>query len=192
MEGLEMQKIAVKLEGLTDIMFDRFIDHSKDIRPPEQKMYLITGNKLVLPSENIESFLFGMKGPPGCALKFEGKEGRNYSSMGLAHVIISPLEIPIMAKGKQVVYKDFKGKQFYVYRSSPKIGSGINVVKSEIKPRPVLRLPWSVSFQLKVIKNNLIDDVRLYNWFVAGGVQIALGTYRPKFGRFAVDVWKTV
>jgi hypothetical protein len=29
----------------------------------------------------------------------------------------------------------------------------------------------------------------LYNWFTKGGLLIALGTYRPRFGRFSVRAW---
>lgn len=192
MEKLELQKISVELSGLSDIMFDRFIDHSKEMRPPEQKLYLSDGNKMIFPAGNLDSFLFGSKPPPGCAAKFEGKQGKNYCTMGMGHVFIDPMEIGFLSDGEPVVFNDFNSGQFYIHESSPIIGAGQSAVKAEVKPRPVLRLPWSLSFVITIIKNGLIDETKIYNWFVAGGVQIGLGTYRPKFGRFAVDMWEKI
>ena len=37
---MDVQKIQVGLEGLADICFDKFFDHSKEIRPANQKLYL--------------------------------------------------------------------------------------------------------------------------------------------------------
>ena len=107
MEPLEITKIKVEISGLSDIMFDRFIDHSKEMRPPEQKLYLAGENRLIPPAGNLDSFLFGMKPPPGCAGKFEGKQGKNYSTMGMGHVLIDPLEIDFMADGKQIFFTVF-------------------------------------------------------------------------------------
>ena len=70
---MEFQKIKVKVDGIADIMFDRFIDHSKMDIPPEQKLYLSGDNQVVFPSENIYAFLFG-EDPQGCAKTFEGKK----------------------------------------------------------------------------------------------------------------------
>ena len=50
---MEVKNIRVKLGSLSDIMFDRFIDHSKEKRPADQKLYLAENNIVVLPAENI-------------------------------------------------------------------------------------------------------------------------------------------
>jgi len=186
---METQKISVKLSGLSDIMFDPFIDHSKEERPPEQKLYLYGENKLVLPAENIIAFLWG-ESPQGCARKFEGKAGKNYTSIGLGHVNVDPVIIPFTDNGKEIKFTGFDNGKLWIHEGSPRTKQGTLSIKQPRKKRPVLTLPWELSFTISYIKNNLIDDNKLYNWFVAGGLQIALGTYRPRFGRFEVSEWE--
>jgi len=187
---LPTSKIDVTLESLADIMFDRFIDHSKEIRPPEQKLYLLSGNKVVFPAENIHSFLFA-EVPGGCAKSFEGKKGKDYIRTGQGHVVIDPVYIPFCdSKNKPVKFKDFEGDSgLYIYLAAGRTKQGSLSIKQEIKPRPVLKAPWKLHFSITLIENPLIDENKLYNWFTKGGLLIALGTYRPRFGRFSVRAW---
>lgn len=183
-------KIDVTLSGLSDIMFDRFIDHSKENRPAEQKLYLIQGNKLILPAANIESFLF-CENPPGCAKKFEGKKGKDYISYGYSHVFINPMVIPFKDdKGNEIVFDGFENGRFYVFELGGRNKSGSLSIKQEAKPRPVLPLPWNLSFQITLLNNDKITNTTLYNWFTEGGILVALGTFRPRYGRFEVAIWE--
>ena len=59
-------------------------------------------------------------------------------------------------------------------------------IKQEAQPRPILNLPWELSFQLEIVDNQLINETKLMNWFKSGGLLIGLGGYRPKYGRFMV------
>jgi len=186
---LEITKIAVKLAGLAPIMFDRFIDHSREARPAEQRLYLVDGNVLVMPQENIEAFMFGMD-PKGCAMTFEGKRCKEYRTVGMSHVFIEETSIPFQAEGKDIIFDGFNDRIWIHNRSGGRTGSGSSRTKQEPKQRPVLNTPWSLSFTLTVVKNALIDETKLYNWFTSGGVQIALGTYRPRWGRVAVEKWE--
>jgi len=188
---MDVQKIKVKITGLSSIMFDKFIDHSKEQRPPEQKLYLAQDNMLVLPSENIDAFLWG-EDPQGCAKSFEGKKGKTYLRIGLGHVFIDPLFIPFCDKKGPIKFEGFDGKKFWCHEGSGRTKQGSRSIKQELKQRPALSLPWTLEFIITVVKNNLIDETKLYNWFMAGGLQIALGTYRPKYGRFAVDNWNVI
>jgi len=188
---LEMTRIQVTLEGLSDLVFDRFYDHSAEKRPPEQKLYLSEGNAVVMPGMNIESFLFRQLPPMGCAMSFEGKQGKTYRAVGTAHVMVEQDMIPITREGKPVIFSAFGKDGFYVKHGSGLTkGSGGNVIKQEDNPRPALSLPWSISFSLLLVKNNTINEAKLYNWFVLGGIQIGLGNWRPRHGRFAVTGWE--
>lgn len=185
---MDVKRIKVALSGLSDIMFDRFVDHSKEKRPPEQKLYLSSGNNVVLPAENITAFLMG-ENPAGCAKKFEGKQGKNYITMALGHVFIDPVLVPFTLNGDPIEFTGFDGN-FWIHEGAPRTKQGSLSIKQEIKQRPVLKPPWTLEFTITMIKNNLIDDTKLYNWFAAGGLQIGLGTYRPRFGRFEVSMWE--
>ena len=182
--------INVKVNGIASIMFDRFIDHSKEVRPAEQKLYLIDDNKLVFPGENVRSFLFGEK-PAGCAKAFEGVKGKQqYIPMGESHIFIKEEYIPITRNGKQIKFNGFK-KELSIYESAgrTKASGASNTVKQEIKPRPLLSLPWEMSFNVELYENPIIDETKLFNWMSRGGILIGFGTYRPRFGRFEIITW---
>jgi hypothetical protein len=186
---LKSKNITLELSGTSDIMFDRFYGQEKDTRPPEQKFYLVQGNKIVLPTENLYSFLFG-ENPPGAA-KTEGRKGKEYIRTGYSHIVIDPTEcVSFKRNGKDIVFTEWEGNadSYYVSEFSPrtKMSSGPNSIKQNLKRRPVLKMPWSLTFTITVIENNLITVEKMFNWFTDGGVIIGLGTYRPRFGRFEV------
>jgi len=187
---LEITKIEVGLEGLAPIMFDRFFDHSKTERPPEQKLYYDEKKNIVLPAENMWAFLYQEK-PGGCAKRFEGKKSKDFLSYGQSHTLITPDMIQITRNGKPLKFKGF-GEQrgIWVHEGSPTTKSGAAIIKQETKKRPVISLPWEVSFNIDLIKNQMIDPDKLCNWFEQGGIVLCLGTYRPRFGRFMVKKWE--
>jgi hypothetical protein len=189
---LETQKIKVKLAGVTDIMFDRFHDHSKEVRPPEQKLYLDKDNNLVLPTENIMTFLVGDLNP-GCAKVFEGRKSKDYIRTLKSHLNFGEIYkdlIPFTDGSGKIKFKKF-GEKLRIFAASPvtKASNGA-LIKQEKKDRPVLQCPWYLSFSLELIDNPLINENKLYNYFTRGGILIALGTYRPRFGRFVVEEWE--
>lgn len=187
---MKKTQIEIKLSGLSDILFNRFIDHSKEQRPAEQKFYITDGNKLVLPNLNIDAFLFG-ENPGGCAKTFEGKRGKEYIRIGIGHVHISPTLIHFKDdKGKDIEFNGFDDNRFWILMQGGRTKQSTLSIKQEAQPRPAMRLPWNLEFSIDVIKNGLIDGTKLYNWFCMGGLQIALGAYRPKFGRFEVARWE--
>ncbi len=188
---MEEIQIHVGIESLADIMFDQFFDHSKEPRPPEQKFYIQGKNQLVFPSLNIMAFMFNQKGD-SCVNKFEGKKRRDYYAVGFSHVSISPTFIPFKDKDrKQINFSDFENGLFYIVNSAPTTKlSGGGFIKQEAKPRPVLKMPWLLEFDIRLFTNPLINETKLRNWFENGGLLIGLGTYRPLFGRFMVKRWE--
>ena len=191
--SLDFLKIDVSISSLSAIMFDKFIDHSKEVRPPEQKLYLADDGKTIsYPSENITSFLSSQLPPLGCACKFEKKGGKEFASLVLSHVFITPDIIPFHGtNGKPILFDGFgPDKTLYTVSYAPRTKlSGGGVIKQEAKPRPVLRFGWSLDFEIQIVKNDKLDETKLYNWFCAGGIMIGLGSYRPRYGRFEVTKW---
>lgn len=186
----KQETIKLRLTGRTDIMFDRFYGQEADTRPPEQKFYLASGNRIVLPTENIYSFLFG-EYPAGCAKSIEGKKGKDYIRTGQAFVTITPQDfVPFKRNGKDIIFTDFKGNDdsYYITEFSPRVRKGTLSIKQNVKKRPAIRCPWTLEFELQVFKNNLISTEKLFNWFTSGGIVIGLGTYRPRYGSFEVGI----
>jgi hypothetical protein len=190
---MEIAKIDVTLEGFSDIMFDRFFDHSGEDRPPERKLYLDEGNKVVLPAECINSFLFRDLPPTGIIRFVEKRGAKDFIALGQAYLSINPTLIPFHDKnGKAIVFEKFgSSSQFMVNDWSAGITkmSGGKVIKQEVRKRPILKLPWFLSFAITLIKNDKVTVEKLQSWFEVGGFATALGTYRPKHGRFVVKKW---
>lgn len=186
---MDVTKIDITINGLSDILFDRFIDHSKENRPPEQKFYIVDGKSLVMPAINIDAFLFS-ENPAGCAKTFEGKKGKDYIRIGQGHIHISPNLIYFKDdKDNNIDFTGFDDNRFWILELGGRTKQGSLSIKQEVKKRPVLRLPWKLSFSIDLVKNGIIESTKLYNWFCSGGLQIALGSYRPKFGRFEIIKW---
>ena len=128
---MDFTKIDVTLSGLSDIMFDRFIDHSKESRPAAQKLYIASGNKLVLPSSNLDAFLFG-ENPQGCAKAFEGKKSKDYIRGGWSHIHIGPALIPFMDdQGKEIIFESLDDPRFYIFSLGGRTKSGSLSIKQE-------------------------------------------------------------
>ena len=74
---MRRKKINVTLEGLSPMSFDRFWGHSREDIPPERKLYLSEGNVVVLPVQNLKSFL-QKEAPPGAIKTVEKRSYGTY------------------------------------------------------------------------------------------------------------------
>jgi hypothetical protein len=189
-----LRKINVTLEGLSDIMFDRFYDHSGEDRPPEKKMYYDSAGNIVLPATNIYSFLFRDEKPRGVVRFVEKNKAGEYMAIGQGHIVVNPSLIPFLdEKNKSIPFKKFDdGGKFFIndYEGGVTKMSGGKVIKQEPRKRPVMRLPWFLKFEVTVIDNNRVTPEKLESWFETGGLVTALGTHRPTYGRFMVKEWE--
>jgi hypothetical protein len=182
----------VTFTGLVSILFDRFIDMSADDRPADQKLYLNEENVVGVPAENIWSFLFAEK-PGGCAKRFEGKKGSEYLMVGQSHISITPEFIPFIRDGKPIIFGRFDESGIdplsgmKVLKHKGLLKKGTQVVPCP-KTRPCLPTPWELEFTVSLYENRLITMTKLFNWMSRGGIEISLGTYRPRFGRFTVEM----
>jgi len=188
MSKLKVVSISVKLQGVAPIMFDRFIDHSKEDRPPQQKFYLADGDRVVLPAMNLDSFLFSDSGAVRCV---EGRAAKNFMAVGNSHVNIDPALIPFTDGKKEIVFNGFDGKRFWIHDfGAPVTKLGSSRIKQPMKKRPVLNPPWFLSFEINMVENDIITPQKLRNWIDVGGIMIGLGTWKPKYGRFVICEWK--
>jgi len=180
--------IKITLEGISDILFDQFWDHDKMDRPMDQKMYLNEDDHLVLPGANLHAFLWNTR-KAGCVKFFEGKGSQPYLAReGFVNVI--DREAVFLGKNKKPIkWTGSIKKPLFVINASGVTGSGVKIVKQPKKPRPGLYLPWSLSYEMSLVQNDMIDVQKLYNWVSRGGLLIGLGTWRPRMGRFIVSQW---
>jgi len=175
----------VTLTGIKPLMFDRYSGNKLDQLEPIEKLYLAKDKKtLIIPATNIMSFL-SSQNAESAPQRIMGRAWKPVAKAALSFVNIDPLEIPII-RNNEPVTKDSEGItiDFRVARMK----KGALVIPNE-KYRPVLSLPWQISFTISLFRNNHLSENILKRLFEEGGLCIGLGTYRGVFGKFIVDKW---
>jgi hypothetical protein len=188
---LDITTRKVTLEGFTPIMFDRYAGDNKTQLTPEQRMYFVPGtSQLCLPAANISSFL-SAKNTTSVAKLIGGRASKSLADAMLSFVQIDPILVPIARSGVPIEFGEFidsvdaKSGIFVDYRVA-RLDKGI----PNPKARPVIPLPWSLSFTLRLFKNDVVDETLLRRAFEQGGIAIGLGTFRGVYGKFYVMGWE--
>ncbi len=182
---------VVKLEGFTPIMFDRYAGDNETELPVGQKMYFLPDSRtLCIPAENISSFL-SSKNNDSVAKLIGGRNYKRLASAMLGFLVIRPSRIPLCRDGVPIVFNGFTNDEdkkagIWVDRRVARLPRGI----PNPKVRPVVDLPWSLTFELTIIKNQEFTEERLKEGFRRGGLMYGLGTYRGVFGKFTVENWE--
>ena len=187
----DILEIKVKLEGLGDIMFDRYAGDNKTQLSPENKMYFIKGSQtLCLPALNLQSFL-SAKNTTSVSKMVGGKSWGAMADAMLSYVQISPQEIPLTRNGVPIVFHSFSNgydqtSGIYIHKSVARLAKGI----PNPKERPTVETPWELEFNLSLMKNDTVDETLLQTAFIKGGLAMGLGTFRGSFGKFRVTAWE--
>ena len=178
---MKSTKIAVVVTGIRPIMFDRFVSMKAKLAP-EKKVYVEDG-VLVLPAKNIMSFLSGVN-TESAPQRTMGKKWRTIAKAAMSFVDITPDNIRILRDGKPCTVEDTEK-----IRDKAVVKKGQLAVPSE-KIRPMLPLPWSMSFGLELYQNEDLNESILRELFEDGGITIGFGTYRGVYGKFIVEKWE--
>ena len=194
---LETVSRKVVLKGIRPVMFDRYAGDMRTQLQWSQKVYLIPGTKIVcLPAINIVSFLSSHNTNSAPKRLRDIRQYKKIANACLSFVEIlgppdSPEDLPFMRDRKPIEFgtpnedKDVLSG-IYMNRAVARLEKGI----PNAKERPVLPLPWSLEFELRIYPNKEIKEQEIKNLFEEGGLAIGLGTWRGVFGKFAVDVWQ--
>ena len=182
----------VTLCGLTDIMFDRYAGDNSTKLEPHQKLYLIPGDSRVigLPALNIMSFLTAHNTNSAPKRLRDKRKYKDLCNACLSFVSVTPHFIPLTRDEVPLQFGGFIDEydarsQCYIHHAVARLDKGI----PNPKMRPVIPLPWELSFDLCIYPNKEIKEVDVLNLFEEGGRAIGLGTFRGVFGKFAVTKW---
>jgi hypothetical protein len=184
---INMVTRQVTLKGLRPIMFDRYAGSNKEQLAPMDKVYVSQEDKttLVMPSINMVSFLSSINAE-SAPRRLLGKGWGAVAKAALSFVEIDPVDVPFARNGKPLT-KDNAG--LWVHFGVARMKKGALVIPNP-KERPVLPLPWELSFTLKLFSNPDLTESILRKLFDEGGLCIGLGTYRGVFGKFEVAQWE--
>ena len=186
----------VTLNGVREIMFDRYAGDNKTKLAWHQKIYLMPhSNILCLPVANILSFLSAHNTNSAPKRLRDKRAYKDIANACLSFVLIdgdpsSPGNIPFLRNGKPITVGEFGEESdpvsgLYVHRSVARLEKGI----PNPKERAVLPLEWQLRFRLTVLKNDEIKEQEVKNLIEEGGTAIGLGTFRGVFGKFEVTEW---
>lgn len=181
----------VELCGMTEIMFDRYPGDNSTKLSPDQKVYLDAEGRLVLPALNVKSFMSAHNTNSSPKRLRDKRKFKDIANAMLSFVEVAPVEIPFLRDGRKITFGSFvedrdDSSGMYVHRSVARLDKGI----PNPKERPVLRLPWSLAFTLKIFPNREIKEQEVFNLFDEGGVAIGLGTFRGVYGKFSISRWE--
>ena len=174
------------LQGITPIMFDRYAGDNKTQLLPEQKMYLDENNGLLLPSQNLHSFLSAINTPSAVKAFYPSKEYKKVAQVLLGYVQIEPFNIPIKRHGKQIMWEGWDKNGISLHKSVARVKNGV----PNPKERPVVDSPWTIEFNITIWNNGEVSETEVKNLFLKGGVPIGLGTYRGVYGKFCLESWE--
>lgn len=193
---LEVVTRKVTLSGITDIMFDRYAGDNKTQLDWTQKIYLRPEtNILCLPTTNIVSFLSSHNTNSTPKRLRDARQFKKIANACLSFVSIRGNDekdfIPFTRNGKEISVGKFGDRNddlsgIYLDRRVARLDKGI----PNPKERPVLPLPWDLSFAILIFPNKEVKEQEIMNLFVEGGIAIGLGTFRGVYGKFAVTRWE--
>jgi len=179
---MKKTEIKVALKGIRPIMFDRFISmDSKVQHAPVEKLYIKDGS-IIIPSLNIMSFLSGTNTESAPKRMLDSRKYKAIAAAAMSFVQIKQEHIFLTREGKKI-----KENDFIVQKHVARLAKGV----PNPKERPVIVLPWEISFDIIHFENNELDVNLLYKLFDFGGLSVGLGTYRGVYGKFIVDKWAT-
>ena len=192
-QKLDILKRSVTLEGFTPIMFDRYAGDNKTQLPVEEKLYFIPGTRrLCIPSANVKSFLCA-ENTTSVAKLIGGKAYKALAGAMNSFVQIEPFFIPLERDGQPIEFGGFVDGEdaesgIIIHHAVARLPKGI----PNPKERPMLNLPWELSFTISLYRNDTVDETLLRTAFQQGGIALGLGTYRGQFGKFFVRTWSDI
>ena len=182
---------TVRLDGVTEIMFDRYAGDNSTKLEWHQKLYYVPGTHTVcVTAMAISSFLSSHNTNSAPKRLRDKRKYKDICNALLSFTAVAPAYIPLLRHGTPIVTGTFGDDRdpdsgIYLHRSVARLDKGI----PNPKERPVVPLPWALEFTLTILPNKEIKEQEIYNLFEDGGLAIGLGTYRGVFGKFVVGAW---
>jgi len=192
-----MYEILGKYKGLVPMMQDRFYDPAstekpttkkkkgKDLKIVELKLHKDKKGVFV-PADNIKMMLVGNKIRPGAAKILgsfiEKGKGTQYTQIAKSLIwVVGPKDpLKIYIDPKRTTYDDIDERSFINAQGS-----------RSMSYRPIINLPWSLSFTIQVVDDQ-IDESLVRQFFDVAGLRCGCCAYGPTFGRCMIAEWEVV
>jgi hypothetical protein len=173
-------------------MFDRYPGDNSTKLEPWQKLYLEPGGSRIigLPSINFMSFLTAHNTNSAPKRLRDKRKYKDIANAILSFLSVKESFIPFVRDGSPIVLGEMVDDKdalsgVWVHYSVARLDKGI----PNPKVRPVLPLPWELSFTIDLFPNQEIKETEIQNLIADGGRALGLGTFRGVFGKFFIKAW---
>lgn len=192
--AIETIERLVTVEGIRPIMFARYPGDNDTKLQWHEKIYLKSGH-MVLPVENIISFYTAENTTSAPKRLRDARKYKKLCNALQSYLVIEAEdgseEIPLMRDGKLIEVgnpNDAGDKKSGLVPkfSVPRLKLGI----PNPSWRPLLPLPWSLTWKMTLIRNKEIKESEVRNLTEEGGLAIGFGTWRGRYGKFIVTRWE--
>ena len=194
--------IDIVLEGISGFMSDAFRGMTTQLNA-QDKMYLGAPNAkgqrpIVFPVINMISYLTAVNTASAPKILYPPKQYKEMAHAFASSIIIEGDSIPFTRDGKPILFGEFKPltkpdptssiserdplSGCFVLHNTARLEKGV----PNPKIRPVLPTPWTLAFQMTVVPSKVIDIADVQRMFEDGGRLVAIGTFRPLYGKFAL------
>jgi hypothetical protein len=190
-----MYEIQAKYVGVVPMMMHRFADPTQTEKPAKKKAkgrneadikaaLHVDKKGVFVPADNIRMMLIGNKHRQGAA-KIQGSyiekgKGTEYLNMVKSCIWVLGPDDPqkVYLEPNRRTHDDVDARSF------------INAAGSRsMAYRPILTLPWSLSFTIQVVDDN-IDESKVRQFFDVAGLRCGVCAYGPTFGRCVIEQWQ--
>lgn len=192
----EIETIRVGLDGVADIMFDRFQSMEDAERVEvEDKLYRRADGTLFIPGDNIQSMLCAQRN--SIIKRLYGKKAADILQEAAAQIIVETDENILTRDGQPIVYtgwdeqREDKAAGLYQHFATARLYKNGQIIPNP-KHRPVLHKPWHLEFTLTIMRfaGGVVNTERVREWLEIAGRLIGLGTYRPRYGRYELTTYE--
>lgn len=185
--SIKLRKASVKFVGCKPLLFDRYTGSNEAKPEPVDKVYWHKSGEDVLaymPQINIYSAL-SAENTKSVAKMYFGKKAKPIGMAINNSLVIDTHPILITQHGQPVRQQDFDSA-FTVEHHVARINKSGTAIPNP-KERPCLETPWELNFDIRFSPSGELTWEVMQQCFDYCGI-IGLGTYRPLYGGFRVEV----
>lgn len=176
-----MKKIDVEITGIAPLLHNRYQTEDNGVNKSKKKtkvyfpeeeakksLYLLPDGRYYSPSEHILQAII----KASVNFKYEGK--KTYKDLMSSSILIEPDAIPLITSGYEIDARPVVIQRARVMCWRPKFNN------------------WKLQFILTVLDDDNISVSTMKEILDNAGLTKAIGTYRPRFGRFMVTKFQEI
>lgn len=188
---MKTEHYLIQFTGTRPLMFDQYLGNESKA-PWNEKLYLDESKNVCIPAINIYGFLCSENSKNAVKMMHGKKSGPIIQSLSVNVHIVEQL-IKIQGEKGVLTESDIDLRntgigQIKRHVAVARIKKTATTIVPNPKERPVISLPWSLEFNLEFSPDNNCRPSMLEEIFKYGGKNCGIGTFRPFFGTFDIEM----